>query len=175
MEEKKEEVNQKVEKEQPKDVSKEQNKESIEPLQKEEGQKKETKEPSPLFVGDGDVFDISIKYYKDGKKLKVEDEEDFNASEDGVQELVCTLKYPSQGDSSLIASQSAQVRRTAGVTEELSLRDFIQLEFIRFAVLVRKWNLDETLDNNTIMKLHPKVVKSALGKVREEIEMDGIF
>lgn len=159
------------------EIKKEQSKDAPEEIKEDKKEEaKEKKEPSPLFVSDDDLFNVSVKYYRDYKKLKIEDEEDFNPTHEDIQELTCTLKYPSQGDTSLIAAQSSQVKKSGGgATEELSLRDFIQLEFIRFAVLVREWNLDETLNNNNIMKLHPKVVKAVLNKVREEIDMDGIF
>jgi hypothetical protein len=120
---------------------------------------------------------VSVRYYVEGKKIFVEDSDElFDTTRADIQELVCSIKYPSQGDVSLIMAQANQVKNRLGsVTNELDLRDFIQLEFIRLMVLVRKWNLKEKLNNENVLMLHPKIVKALVAKVRNEIEMDGIF
>jgi len=149
-----------------------------------EESKKEPKEskaevksvPSQLFVREEDTFDIEVEYYFDGKKVMVKGIDLlFEEAKEGVQKLGCKIKYPSQGDSSLISAQASQMRSSTKSSDELDLRDFIQLEFIRLMVLIRGWDLDEELNNANIMKLHPKIVKSIVEKIREEIDMDSII
>jgi len=136
--------------------------------------KSEVKQSQLLpFITEQDIFDISIKYYIDGKKYSVELVDDtFDKNHKDMQELVCKLKYPSQGDISMINSKITGMKLDY---EGLDIRDFAQIEFIRFLVLVRKWNLEAALNNENVMKLHPNIVKAVILKVREEIGLEAII
>jgi len=74
-----------------------------------------------------------------------------------------------------VAAQYAKTKSNLRGNEELDIRDFLQLEFIRCLVLMREWDLKDPLNNSNIMKLHPKIVKAICQKIREEIDMDGII
>jgi len=98
-------------------------------------------------------------------------DDDFVVSK-GDKSFTMTLKYPSQADVSRIAQEGIKLKITS---EEMDLRDIMGLEFSRILCLMRKWSLKEKLNIETIMKLHPKIVKAVLLQVRIKLGMDGII
>jgi hypothetical protein len=127
------------------------------------------------FVADDDTFDISVRFYRDKKKFVVEGgDENFKADTSGIKTLSLTIKYPSQGDTSLIAAQ-ARLMNEKIKPENISVSDFLQVEVIRFLTLVRKWNCDKPLNNENLMNLSPKIMKVILEKIRVEVGIDGII
>jgi len=127
------------------------------------------------FVADDDTFDISVRFYRDNKKFVVEGiDEDFKKDASNIKELTLTMKYPSQGDTSLITAQARQMNEKIKV-ENLNVSDFLQVEVIRFLTQVRKWNRPEPLDNENLMNLSPKIIRVILEKIRIEIGIDGII
>ena len=128
------------------------------------------------FVTDNDTFDVRVRYYKVNKKIMAEEvDEDFDKDNKGIKTLSLTIKYPSQGDAFLINSQSKQSNvESKNLSQINAIADYLQTEVIRLLNLVRKWDAKETLSNESVLSLHPKVVKAILGKVRDEIGTDGI-
>lgn len=125
------------------------------------------------FVTEEDVFEVSVKYYFKDKECFVENITDgFDATNKDITDLTCTLKYPSQGDITLISSRITAFKLNQ---EEIDLKDFYNVEFIRFLVLVRKWNVDATLNNENALRLHPRIVKALLLKIRDVIHLDAII
>ena len=127
------------------------------------------------FVTDDDLFMVSARFFKENKKFIVEGVDDgFDALKGCVQVLTLTVKYPSQGDASLI---NGQVRRMNDniKSEDINVTDYMQIELIRLLTLVRKWDIKEDLNNENILKLSPKVIKVLLEKIRTEIGFDGII
>lgn len=127
---------------------------------------------SVLFITENSLFQISVKYNDDKGKISVERIDDDFAVVDKTKEITVTLKYPSQGDCDRIMSSG----KTMGANnKEMDIRDVVQMEFLRLLVLVRKWNLKSALNNENIMKLQPKIVKSMIVAVRDIIGLDGIL
>ena len=125
-----------------------------------------------IFVTESDTFDIAVKYYKKEDRLivvAVDDEFDENVE---CTEFEVIFKYPDQGDTSKISSQ---VSRLGSNPEELDVREFMGLEFARILCLIRSWTIDSDMTNQSLMKLHPKIVKSLINQVRDKIGMDGII
>jgi len=132
----------------------------------------EQNEESILFITEKDTFDVIIKYYKDKDSVMVEGIDDDFVVSKGDKSFTMTLKYPSQADVSRIAQEGIKLKITS---EEMDLRDIMGLEFSRILCLMRKWSLKEKLNIETIMKLHPKIVKAVLLQVRIKLGMDGII
>ena len=147
-------------------VKPEQNNEN--PPEKKEAKKKLTQS---IFVTENDTFDVKVKFYREGAKLIVEEvDEGFDKSQN-CEEITVKFKYASQGDYDLIVSQA----KLNGNTDEIDVREFTRLGLVRLMILVRDWDIDEKLNNESIMKLHPKIVKALLNGIVEEIGMDGII
>lgn len=127
------------------------------------------------FVTENDTFDVVTKYYKIDKKIIVEDvDDDFDTKNTNIKTLICTFKYPSQADSSIIGLQSRQINNSVGKSE-FGITDYIQLELYRLLTLIRKWNLKDELNNASVMNLNPKIIKAITSKIRIEIGTEGII
>jgi len=143
-------------------------------LEKDQPEKeKEIKEIISPFVTEDDLFNITVQYYRDGKKMVVQNvDDDFNKTKDCAS-IELKIKYPSQGDCDIISEQG---KVNSDITlDQLNIREFMKLEFVRFLCLVRKWSLDLELNNTNIMTLHPSIIRAILYDVREELGMDGIL
>jgi len=152
-----------------KEVPNEEKKEEEKATQEPEGKKRKVLP----FVTESDVFEVLVRYYRENHSFYIEGvDDDFKEEVEDVQEIICTLKYPNQGDITLINAQASNFSVEA---ENFDLRDLAHLEFIRFLVLVRKWNLDETLNNAAVIQLHPKIIKTICMKIREEIGLEAII
>jgi len=165
-------------KEESKDIPVEEVKEEVKKEVKEEVKeevKKEVKKStlSSIFISDDDDCVVNVKYYKSQGKLMVEgvDDDDFDSSKD-CEELSITFRYPTQGDCKII---DAHARNLTSGGDEVSARDFLNLEFARFMTLIKKWSVPEKLSNENILKLHPKIVKAFVFRLRKEMQMDGII
>ena len=162
----------------PKEVKEDRNKEEVS-----EEVSEEAKAPS-VFVTDDDVFDVTVRFVRVGGTVMVEGEPiDEETESQGfsvlskkhpVEEFTITLKYPSQGDCEAIAKVAALDDASLNM-EEMDIRNFMRTEFARFVVLVRKWSLKEKVNNGNLDRLHPKIVKGILQKIREHIGVDGII
>jgi len=137
-----------------------------------EEQKEEPREMSEIFVTEEDLFDVSSYHYKDDGQLFVKDvDEDFDENKE-ANEFIMTFKKPSQGDANAIQTTS---RISGEEGEDIALRDFMQLEFTRFLVLMRSWSLKEEITNESILELNPKIVRAILNGIRDKIGTEGII
>lgn len=128
---------------------------------------------SDIFITEKDVFDISVEYYKKDENLYVEGIDENFDKNSKTKKLSITFKYPNQGDIGLINIQSHNTK--SSMDGDMSVRDFLALEFHRFNVLIRKWSLNKEINNSNVLSVHPKIIKSFLSKIREKIGMDGII
>ena len=136
--------------------------------------KEEVKEEyiSP-FISNDDTFDVKVEYYKEGKDFIVEGVDNtFNKEIKNRQAITFTFKRPNQGDVALIMAEGNSM--THG-KENDDVRSYLLLEFARILVLIRGWSLAEELNNVNMLSLSPKIVKSLISKVREEIGAEGII
>lgn len=145
--------------------------EKVEETVKEEVEKKVGAKDSMIFVTEKDTFDIDIECYKDEDKMFVKGEDEEYDESKTVETITMTFKYPNQGDGVLINRGSQLDTRGEGI----DVNDFLQLEFNRMSVLIRKWTLGEPVDNEHVLNLHPKVVKGILAQLRDKIELDGLM
>jgi hypothetical protein len=159
---------------------KEKKEEQEEQTQKEVVEKVEAKkEPqtnlavSP-FVTEEDLFDVKVDYYREGKKMVVQGVDDDYDKKKAVASVEFKVKYPSQGDCDIIAEQGRVQLENSGVPDQINIREFMKLEFVRFLCLVREWNLDKEINNTNIMSLHPSIIRAALLRIREELATEGI-
>jgi len=127
---------------------------------------------SDIFITDSDTFDITVKYYKKDDQLIVSEVDDDFDEKTPYGSFVATFKYPDQGDSGRIGNKSLAFK---GGIEELDVREFLGLEFSRVLCLIRKWTIDKNLTNQSILSMHPKIVKSLINQVRIKIGTDGII
>lgn len=126
-----------------------------------------------MFVTEKDIFDVSVAYYKENGKLFAEIvDSDFDMDKK-TNSAILTFKYPSQGDTTVIANHVFSKGIKTG--ENLDILEFNRLELARMACLLRKWNVDKPITNENVMNLHPKIVKAILAKIRDVISTEGIF
>jgi hypothetical protein len=128
---------------------------------------------SDIFVTEKDIFDIFVEYYKKDGNLYVEGVDENFDKTFKTKKLSMTFKYPNQGDIGLINIQAHNTKSSMG--GDMSVRDFLALEFHRFNVLIRKWSLNKEINNSNVLSVHPKIIKSFLSQIREKIGMDGII
>lgn len=126
-----------------------------------------------IFVTEKDTFDISVAYYKVDGKLFVEVVDSDFEMDKKTNSATLTFKYPSQGDTTVIANHVFSKGIKTG--ENLDILEFNRLELARMACLLRKWDVDKPITNDNVMNLHPKVVKAILAKIRDVISTEGIF
>ena len=137
--------------------------------EKTEGSKKRS-----IFVTEDDLFDVVIRYYFDDiDNLIIDGIDDvFDNNRTDIQEDTFTFKRASQGDTSLISSRMGE---GPSDSEEFAWKRFLEMEFIRVLVLIRKWTLPKPLDNENVLALHPQIVKGVINGVREKIGTDGLI
>ena len=135
----------------------------------------EVKKDTPgIFIGENDTFDIEIKYYRDGKSIVVYGVDDnFDESNKETQTITMTLKYPSHGDFLTINNIKSNVLMNR--SDDIDIKTFLQVEYYRLTILLRKWSLSDSVEEESILRLHPKIVKGAFHKIRENIGLDGII
>lgn len=126
-----------------------------------------------IFITESDTFDIKIQYYKQDGNVIVSGIDDIFDIKNECSEFTATFKYPDQGDYTSI-SNTAKLK-TNGVGDNVDVMDFLALEFTRILCLIRKWTIDQPLTNDVIMKMHPKIVKALINKIRDKIGTDGII
>ena len=124
-----------------------------------------------IFITEKNTFAIKILYYKNGDGLVVEGVDDSFLKDKPYKEIGITLKYPNQGDMTRIINNPLKDNKST----EMDIRDFAMLEFSRFICLVRSWTIKKPLNNESIMTLHPSIVKGIIVKIREILGNDGIF
>ena len=133
--------------------------------------KKTEETNSDVFITENDTFDIVVKYYrKDGNMFVKNIDDNFDDTVKDIKSIVVTMKYPSQGDSMII--ERIKSNDSGDVND---IKTFLRLEYNRFVVLARKWNLPEKLEEGQILNLHPKIVKGIFHVVREKIGLDGLL
>ena len=147
------------------------------------------KTKSSIFVTESDTFDISIKWYIREGQILVEDADDdfdsnylgniidkenggkirYDETFNGINEIIVTFKYPSQGDYELIMNSTIYKS-----PEEIKVSDILQMELARVMTLIRKWNLEEDI-SLTLNQVDPSIMKAMISKVRDHIGMKGIL
>jgi len=156
------------------DTEAKEEKEEAKEEEKEEADNAEEQLGFSPFVKEDDRFDIKVCCYNDdelGLLVKGVDTE-FDEEKEDTQEIKFTFKHVSQGDFNVISAQSGSFINDDDAPEHVNLN---KLEFARFLVLVREWSLPEKLSNENIVDLNPKITKSVIYQLREEISLDGIF
>ena len=126
-----------------------------------------------IFVTEEDVFDVTVSFYKDDKKLLVESIDEEFSKEHEANQITFSVKLPSQGDVSAIFTMARN--NSSGMRSEDDVLGFTHLEFARFMCLVRKWSVKKELNNGNLLSLNPKIIKAILIKVREQLGIDGIL
>lgn len=125
------------------------------------------------FITEDDVFDVLVRYYRDGKKIFVETiDENFEVNRKDIAEIKFVIKYPNQGDCDLMFGTSKKIDLN---TDNMNIKTFMELEVVRFLSLVRKWSLKEELNNKNALSLSPKIIKAVISKIREEIQLEGLL
>jgi len=155
----------------PKEESKEEKKEESKEEKKEDEPKKLKKISNSLaFVTENDTFIITSEYYSKDKRLFVKGiDEDYDESNE-AEKLEVTVKCPDQGDSRLIQAQSKLLSKG-----DFSVEEVLNLEFTRLLVLIREWNLDRDINHESVIKIHPRIIKALIEGMREKIGMDGLI
>jgi len=132
---------------------------------------KETKEQdnSDVFVGENDVFDVEIKYYKEGGNLIVENiDESFKKDHENIKSIKMVFRYPSVKDAQSIINSSDNK-----MGADFSLTDLMKLQDVRIMILLKSWSLKETVGD--ISNFNTKILKAIRFKVSDAIGMDGII
>lgn len=145
-------------------------KDKIESGEKEISIKKVKQSP---FITEDDIFDVSVKFYREGQTIKVEGvDEDFDSKND-AEVIRCSFKYVSEGDAVSIAAMinSYNIHKSF---DDMTIHDYSCYELVRFMVLLRKWSLDEEISNESIFKLHPRIVKALCRGITNVIATDGL-
>ena len=132
----------------------------------------EIAEKSSPFITGEDTFDVSVNYYRDGNKVIVEGNEIFDIKRQSSA-IGFTIRYPSQADCEIIMKSCKDIYIEN--VDNLDIRKFMKVELVRFLTLVKKWDVDEVMSNETIMRLHPDIIRVSLIKIRDEIGTNGIF
>jgi hypothetical protein len=127
---------------------------------------------SEIFITEKDTFDIRVRFYKKDYSLVVEGVDDSFDEKHLHNEFSITFKHPDQGDSAKILSQA---NKLGTGTENIDVRDLVNLEFSRMMCLIRKWSLEKELSNKNILNMHPKIIKAVIVGLRNKLGMDGIF
>ena len=129
------------------------------------------------FVSEDDVFEVKVRYYKNGRRVFVEEvDEDFKEFDPNIQTISIVIKYPSQGDTIDINAQSKRYATESSTNNQINaVSDYLQMEVVRFLHLARKWDIEKDLNNGNVLSLNPKIVKGILAKIRNEIGTDGII
>ena len=179
MEDKKEEVKAEEVKEEVKVEEKAEEKDVPHPEEEEKKEEEKSEEKKikvskfeDIFITENHTFDIVVKYYKKDDKLYVDQVDDEFDQKETYKDFSVTFKYPDQGDTARITAAASSISPNA---ENIDVRDLINLEFSRVLCLVRKWTLDQPVNNNNILKLHPKIIKGIVVQMRDLIGMDGII
>tara|TARA_R110000824_G_scaffold148242_3_gene317904 strand:+ start:78163 stop:78684 length:522 start_codon:yes stop_codon:yes gene_type:complete len=126
---------------------------------------------SDIFVTEDDTFSVKVEFYKDGPECVVKgihEKYDPTDKDVDVRSIDIDLKYPSQGDVSLIMDSSSYRS-----LENMEISDVMKLESIRLSLLLRTWSLDQ--DTSRLGELAPEIVQGILNEVRNEIGMKGII
>jgi len=119
------------------------------------------------FVEDDERFEIQIKYYKEKDDLFVEAvDEQFDNKKDAVSFIV-KFKYPNAGDYSLLTVQNTD--------NTDNINNILIMEIRRALILIREWSLDKELNNDNFYKLHPKIAKAMIVKIRDKIGLQGLI
>jgi hypothetical protein len=141
-----------------------------------ESEAEEDKDDFSVFVTEDDLFDIIVRcQMNDGKLLVEEVDEDFD--KDGkIKEITFEFKRPSQGDLALINTQSGKwIASSVSAEDQDVYKNLMTMEYARLLVLVRSWNLKESLTTDAVARLDPKIVKSITNQMRDKIGLDGII
>jgi len=129
---------------------------------------------SSPFVDQDARFDVSVNFVRIGENVFVENkDEDYQekvdeVGKDKVAAIVVSFKYPDTGDCDQITLGSTHT----GV--QLQFKDFTKLELIRMLVLIKGWNQPMPLDNQEILKLHPKITRAILDGLIDRLGNDGL-
>jgi len=122
-----------------------------------------------LFITEDDTFTITVRWYKDNGKLKVEKvSDDFDINNKEINSFTVTFKYPSQGDYEGLMSTNFYKS-----PDQMKLSDIVQVEVGRMVNLVRKWSLKQ--DMAKMIDLDPDIIKAMVNLVRDEIGLKGIL
>ena len=122
---------------------------------------------SDIFVGDEDMFDVKVEYYKEDGKLYVKGIDDDFDLKKKFKEFKVYFKYPSFIDAVSI-HQFAKIGN-----DEIEIMDMMKLEDARVRVLLRKWDLNKKI--SSLDSMHVKFIRAIKNGVRETIGMDGIL
>ena len=131
-----------------------------------------------VFVDSEELIDISIKCYKKDGTLIVEGDDKFDSSKTDSKEFHFWFRRPCQGDVALIHDMLKAYKNNI----DLNSNDFgseyfyvFAMEYCRFCVLIRKWDLGVPTTKANLDRLDPKMVKAVNAKLRDIIAMDGII
>lgn len=126
------------------------------------------------FVTEDDRFDIFVACYKDERGVLLVDrvDEDFKEDDPRVRKIKFVFKNPNQGDCNVVTTQAKMVMNE---DEKPNIADLTNLEWARLMVLIRSWSLVEELNNANLIKLSPKVIRSVVFAIRDEIGLEGII
>jgi len=122
------------------------------------------------FVEDTDTFDVKVIFYKDGNKVFIKDFTEKFDDQKPADTISFTIRYPSAGDCSAISTKISTIPHKA----EIDTTDFTRMETVRLLFLLKSWSLPEKLDNDTIFKMHPYIIRCVCNRVTEEIGALGI-
>lgn len=145
-------------------------KEEQKPSKEESKEKLDASYFSDIFITEDDRFDVTVKYYRDGPVIVVDTDDDFDKTKE-CKELTVTFKNPSQGDAEMIDITGGGKNIDTG----LNVREVLKLELARVLVLIRGWSINKPISNESVMGLHPRMIKALTIKLRDIIGMDGII
>jgi hypothetical protein len=60
-------------------------------------------------------------------------------------------------------------------SDKMDIRKYMRAELVRLLTLVKGWNMKETISNESVMNLHPDIIRASLVKIRTELGTNGIF
>jgi hypothetical protein len=124
-----------------------------------------------IFITEKNTFDVEVSFYKEGDRIIVDGDENFDESK-VKGKFAVTLKYPSQGDYTLIQTIAAS-KKSAG--DDFTISDLMALQFARLNILIRKWTLAKPCTQEAISNLDIQISKAVLNKISEKIGMDGML
>lgn len=135
---------------------------------KEEVQEEDSFSFDDMFITEEDTFDIEVRFYKENDNLMVEGVHDDFDTTKKANSFTVTFKYPSYADQEAIRN-SVDVRNI----QDMTLGEYIQLENNRAFILIRKWSLNKS--TSQISLLDPVIIKGICHKLRGKLGQKGII
>lgn len=136
-----------------------------------EPSKDEDKGSFSVFVTEDDTIDIIVSCYKKDGHLMVKNVDNEYDEKEVQKNILVTFKRPSQSDALLISRQAS----LDTVSEEVAIGNLTIMEYARIMVLIRKWDLAESINSDNLAKLDPKIIKAMIYELRDKIALEGII